>query len=98
MKIVLMKFGARWCGPCQDLAEAKTLEKFAKAHPEVRVEKHDDTNAGSAKWEALTDEYKVKNIPVLIWVAGGEVLFRSEDVSPAGIERQLARAKKMVSK
>jgi len=89
VKITLMKFGAKWCGPCDDLAKARTLEKFAKAHPEVRVEKHDDNAAGTSKaWEKLADEYKVQDIPVLIWVAGGKVLLKTTNVSPAGIESQ----------
>ncbi len=96
MKITLMKFGARWCGPCIELSKARTLEKFQRAHPEVHVEKHDDTEKGSEKWSDLADQYKVRDIPTLVWVAGGEVLFRSSDVSPEGIERQLKRAQKAV--
>ena len=92
MKLTLMKFGAKWCGPCAALAKAKTLEKFAAAHPEVKVERHDDTLHGTDAWNDLADEWGVKNVPTLIWVADGKVLFRSSDVSPAGIEKQLARA------
>ncbi len=92
MKITLMKFGAKWCGPCDDLAKAKTLEKFAKAHPEIDVQKHDDSAAGgNKKWEAMADQYKVTDIPVLIWVAGGKVQLKSTNVSPAGIESQLKK-------
>ena len=95
MKITLMKFGAKWCGPCQALAKAKTLEKFAKAHPEVAIEKHDDTDKGSEAWGDLADKYGVKAMPTLVWVAGEKVLFRSSDVSAAGIEKQLLRAQRM---
>lgn len=93
MKLKLMKFGAKWCSPCIDLAKSKTLEKFAKAHPDVKVEKHDDVAVGTSKaWSDLADEHKVNSIPMLVWMAGGEVLFRSGDVSPEGIERQYKRA------
>ncbi len=99
MKLTLIKFGAKYCGPCVDLAKAKTLEKFARAHPEIRVEKHDDNEAGtSQKWSDLADEYKIKEIPTLVWIAGGEVLFRSSDVSADGIEKQLKRALKAVER
>lgn len=97
MKLTLMKFGAKWCGPCQALAKAKTLEKFAAAHPEVKVERHDDSSAGSEAWSDLADQWGVKALPTLVWVAGEKVLFRSSDVSPGGIERQLARALKAVA-
>ncbi len=96
MKITLMKFGAKWCGPCIELAKEKTLEKFQRAHPEINVEKHDDTTKGSEAWDDLANEHGVKNIPTLVWKAGGEILFRSGDVSPEGIERQLKRAQKAI--
>lgn len=97
MKITLIKVGAGWCGPCDALAKKQTLEKFADKHPEVKVERHDDTEEGGNKrWEAFADKWNVKSVPVLIWVAGGEELFRSSDVSAAGIEAQYKRALKAV--
>ncbi len=97
MKLTLMKVGAAWCGPCQALERRGTLTKFAKEHPDVTVQQHDDTEAGgSSRWEAFADKHRVKNIPVLIWMARGEELFRSEDVSAAGIEAQYRRALKAV--
>lgn len=92
MKITLMKFGAEWCGPCVALAKRGTLEKFQKAHPDVRVEVHDDNETGSSAWERLSDKWNVKSIPVLIWLARGEELFRSSDVTAAGIEKQYQQA------
>ena len=94
MKITLMKFGAKWCGPCADLAKAKTLEKFAKEHPEVKVEIHDDNAAGtSKKWSDLADEYKVSNLPTLVWVYDGEVLLKSTNVGAAAIEGQYKKVR-----
>jgi len=99
MKITLMKGGAAWCSPCKNLERRGTLQKFAEAHPDVKVEIHDDTEeGGSARWEAWADRWKIKNLPTLIWVAGGEELFRSGDVSAAGIEAQYKRALKAVGK
>ena len=95
MKITLLKFGAVWCGPCVALSKAKTLEKFARAHPEVEVQKHDDTEKGSDKWSELADENGVKSMPTLVWKAGGKVLFRSSDVRAEAIEKQLLRAQKL---
>lgn len=98
MKITLMKVGAKWCGPCQGLQKRGTLEKFSEANPDVRLEIHDDSEDGSTRWEAFADKWRVKNLPTLIWVAGGEELFRSEDVSAAGIQAQYKRALKAVEK
>jgi len=92
MKLKLMKVGAAWCGPCNALAKRGTLEKFAEAHPDVKLEVHDDSENGSKRWEEFADKWNVKNIPVLIWVAGDEELFRSEDVTLAGMEKQYKKA------
>ena len=97
MKITVMKVGAKWCGPCLALAKRGTLEKFASEHPEIRLEVHDDIeDGGSKRWEAFADKWNVKNLPTLIWTAGGNELFRSEDVTLAGIEKQYRRAMKML--
>ena len=96
MKITVMKVGAKWCGPCAALAKRGTLEKFAASHPEVRLEIHDDSEDGNKRWESFADKWNVANLPTLIWTAGGVELFRSEDVSAAGIEKQLKRAVKLL--
>lgn len=95
-RLTLMKVGAAWCPPCNLLAKRGTLEKFAAEHPDVKLEVHDDSENGSARWEAFGDKWNVKNIPVLIWISGGEELFRSEDVTLAGMEKQYKRALKEV--
>ncbi len=97
MKLTLLKIGAGWCAACSALDRRGTLDKFAEKHPDVKVEQHDDTEVGgNTRWETFADRWKVKNIPVLIWVARGEELFRSGDVSAAGIEAQYRRALKAV--
>jgi len=76
------------------MSKARTLERFAKLHPEVEVQRHDDSANGSQDWERKADAAKVKNLPTLIWLADGRELFRSSDVRPAAIERQYQRALK----
>ncbi len=94
MKITLQKWGARWCGPCQSLEKRQTLQKFAEAHQDVKLEIHDDTESGSKRWESAADARKVKNLPTLLWIAGGEEVLRSEDVSAAGIKEQYRKVLK----
>ncbi len=95
MKIVLQKWGAKWCGPCIDLKKKGTLEKLVAKYPgELRIEVHDDSESGSAAWEAKADEVGIKNLPTLRWMFDGEELFRTTDTTVAGLEKQLAKARK----
>lgn len=96
MKIILSKWGAAWCPPCRAADKAGTFDKFKAKHPEVRVEIHDDTETGSKAWEKRADEMNIKNLPTVIWIADGEELFRSSDVSARGLEAQYERALKKI--
>lgn len=96
MKLTLMKFGAAWCPPCREMLRRGTLEKFAEKHPEVKVVVHDDTEEGSKAYEKLANRWGIKNVPTLIWMHGGEELFRSSDVSARGIEAQFEKAVRKV--
>lgn len=97
-KLTLTKFGAAWCPPCRDMARRQTLEKFAEKHPEVKVVVHDgNEDGGPPRWEAICDEWKIKNLPTIVWTYNGEELFRSSDVGIRAIEEQYARAKKKMS-
>lgn len=94
MKLVLKKFGAAWCPPCRAMERAGTLDKFSAKHPDVRVELHDDSENGTARWEALADQHHIKNVPTVIWYYDGVELLRSSEVSLTAIESQYARALK----
>lgn len=94
MKLKLEKWGGAWCPSCESLRKRETLEKFAAKYPDVTVSVHDDTENGSEVWSRKADARGIKHIPTLVWVANGEVLFKSNDVTLAGIEAQYAKALK----
>ncbi len=94
MKIVLQKWGAVWCPPCIAADKAKTFEKFKAKHPEVSVQVHNDTENGSAAFQRKADAAGIKNLPTVVWLAGGEELFRSNDVGIRSLEEQYAKALK----
>lgn len=89
-----------WCPACKALHRAGTVDKFAEKHPEIRVEQHDDSSDGSGNtsWENLADKWHVKGVPTVIWIAGGEELFRSSDISARGLAAQLEKALKAVER
>ncbi len=104
-KFRLIKVGAPWCGPCQAMAKAKTLEKFGEKHPEVRVEEYtlsdEDGEEGAklsdAEKEAndLADEYDVEAIPTCIItdMDGNELARTDEATGLSGLLKLYAKAK-----
>lgn len=74
-KLRLIKFGADYCPPCQQMKKRGTLEAFEKEHADVQVVQVD---IESKKGGTLADEYGVRAIPVLVFEKDGVELARSE--------------------
>lgn len=65
---VMVDFGAAWCGPCNAIAPVvdKLAEEFAG---KIVIGKVDvDACPG------ITKKYKVRNIPTILFMKGGEVV------------------------
>lgn len=63
---VLIKFGSNWCGPCKIVG--KTLEEIQSTLPCKVYEVDVDENM------ELCEEYKITNIPVIMFFKSGEML------------------------
>jgi thioredoxin 1 len=68
-KMVLVKFGAKWCGPCR-LVDAE-LGRLAEKEPDLKIVEVDvDTN------QELAKKYKVNSIPNMVLIRSNEILDR----------------------
>ena len=74
--IVLLDWGAPWCGPCRVFAP--TYEEVARRHPDI-VFGTIDTQAQTA----LTAAYNVRVIPMLMVIRDGILLFAKPGVRSA---------------
>lgn len=65
--IVLVKFGAEWCGPCQMLAPV--LEEIASEYPEYTILTVDVDDE-----DELARRFEVESIPMLLIYKDGELV------------------------
>ena len=75
MGLVLKKFYADWCGPCQMMKPV--VEEFKEKHPEVEV-----IEINIDDEEELADKYEVSTIPCLVLERDGEEVARESGVVP----------------
>lgn len=68
---VVIKFSAEWCGPCKALKpildDLSTQYSDNVKFVEIDVENSDE----------LTSEYKVRNVPTILYIKNGEVKDKS---------------------
>ena len=68
-ELVMLKFGAKWCGPCRMVDQE--LGALAEKQPQLKIIPVDvDTNQG------LVRQYKVQGIPNMVLVRNNEILAR----------------------
>lgn len=67
-KLVVIDFGAAWCGPCRRVAPV--LEALSKDYEGQAVIGRVDIEAS----EDIALRYGVRNIPTVVFVKGGEVV------------------------
>lgn len=91
--VVIQRFTAISCGVCKAMKKALTLEKWAAAHPNVRLEEYDLDNPLA---EAKADELDVRNIPAFVVLdSEGHVVLKGEGgMNSVGLEKFYQKALK----
>ena len=85
-KLVVIDFWATWCGPCQSLTPI--IEALAEKYEGRAIIGKYNVDEG----DELTAQYRVRNIPVLIFVKGGEQVGKIVGAaSQAAIEAEIEK-------
>ena len=75
---VCLKFSAEWCGPCRVMGD--NIESIENEYPEINFIEVDVDDAD----EDILADYKVRNIPLIIFMKDGEIL--SKEVGVMSVE------------
>lgn len=67
-KLVVLDFGATWCGPCKKVSGI--MDELAEEFQDQIVIAKADVD----ECEDLAIEYKVRNVPTILFIRGGEVV------------------------
>ncbi|MBR1792355.1 MAG: thioredoxin [Bacteroidales bacterium] len=66
--VVMIDFGATWCGPCKALAP--TIEEIATEYEDRAVVGKADVD----ECPDLSAQFRIRNVPTILFFKGGEVV------------------------
>jgi thioredoxin 1 len=75
-KLVVIDFWATWCGPCQRMSPI--VEELSHEYEGKAVIGKYNVDEG----EDLVAEYGIRNIPVLLFLKGGELVHKMVGAAP----------------
>jgi thioredoxin 1 len=75
-KLVVIDFWATWCGPCQRMSPI--VEELAQEYEGKAVIGKYNVDEG----DDLVAEYGIRNIPVLLFLKGGELVHKIVGAAP----------------
>jgi thiol-disulfide isomerase/thioredoxin len=91
-KVVVLKFGATWCGPCRDMIpHLKSMVKRLEREPFVLLDVDIDKN------KALSKEWEVRTVPAVYVIDAGGVI-RDFDRRDQELEQAVQRLLKQMKR
>ena len=85
-KLVVIDFWATWCGPCQRLTPI--IEQLAEEYEGRAIIGKYNVDDG----EDLTSQFGIRNIPVVLFLKGGEVVAKKVGAaSKADLQAQIEK-------
>jgi len=78
-KLVVIDFGAEWCGPCKMLSPI--IDELAEEFKEKAVIGKVDIDEN----DEMAVKYGIRNIPQVLFIKNGEVIEKLVSVHPKGV-------------
>ena len=85
-KLVVIDFWATWCGPCQRLTPI--IEQLAEEYQDRVVIGKYNVDEG----EDLVAQFGIRNIPVVLFLKGGEVVAKKVGLTSKAVLQQQIEA------
>lgn len=82
--LVILKFGAKWCPPCNMLAPE--LIELSKENEEVLIA---DADVDEQETESIKQKYNVQTIPHVVFIKDGKILEEFKGYKPKVVIQEI---------
>lgn len=83
-KIVLLKFGAEWCGPCRMISSE--LKELAETNPDIVV---GEADIDSPETDSIKQKYDIQTIPHIALLVDGKIVDSFKGYKPKVVMQEM---------